>query len=323
MRGSTSTAIFSGVVRYDETMTTQVNVYGGPISDGLAYYGIPKADVGDPEKRRANPIQRPEEIENFSQPHYELLHEWRVVARRSHFRTPFFYVLGDGFFDYDGSWAPYSYYRLTPEYGFPVNGDPDTLYLPGALIRAQVTNRQWGWLPRVTMKHDRGEVIVGARAPSAPFTALGTTAVDAGTPSRGAVRLPVLRVQRGKGHRLAVRAHSRMICRPDVKLMADLQYAYNRYRLYDEKFVRNGLFRSVPFPESARGGQLQHRRPRGIRMSSLAYTSREPRLKNLYDAAEASTPASWGAVVPQFAPDGTGRFDFTRPLVQARIAVRC
>jgi iron complex outermembrane recepter protein len=48
---------------------------------------------------------------------------------------------------------------------------------------------------------------------------------------------------------------------------------------------------------------------------SVAYTSREPRLKNLYDAAEASTPVVWGAVIPQFAVDENGRLDFTRPLV--------
>jgi iron complex outermembrane receptor protein len=49
---------------------------------------------------------------------------------------------------------------------------------------------------------------------------------------------------------------------------------------------------------------------------SGAYTSREPRLKNLYDAAESSTPDSWGRVLPQFAPGPGGRYDFTQPLVK-------
>jgi iron complex outermembrane receptor protein len=48
----------------------------------------------------------------------------------------------------------------------------------------------------------------------------------------------------------------------------------------------------------------------------MSYTSREPRLKNLYDAAEASTPASWARVVPQFAAGSNGLLDFSRPLVK-------
>ncbi|MCB0294880.1 MAG: hypothetical protein KDG51_06495, partial [Calditrichaeota bacterium] len=50
-------------------------------------------------------------------------------------------VRGYGFFDYDGSWAPFSYYRITPEYGFDVNGDPQDRYAESLLIRAYVDNR--------------------------------------------------------------------------------------------------------------------------------------------------------------------------------------
>ena len=86
---------------------------------------------------------------------------------------------------------------------------------------------------------------------------------------------------------------------PGLKLMLDLQYAFNRYRLYDENVPGERLLRAVPLPESPRGDNVNlddrwslHDRGR---------TSREPRLKNLYDAAEASTPAAWGSVMPQFA----------------------
>jgi iron complex outermembrane receptor protein len=49
---------------------------------------------------------------------------------------------------------------------------------------------------------------------------------------------------------------------------------------------------------------------------STGVTSREPRLVNLYDAAEASTPASWGGVHPQFEVTPQGTYDFSRPLVK-------
>lgn len=304
---------FLGVIRYDSTMTTQLNFYGGPVSDGLAYYGISKDAVTDRDRRRENPIRRPEEIENFSQPHFELMHEWRLSPALTLSNT-FFLVLGDGFFDYDGSWAPLSYFRITQADGFAVAGDPDTLYLPGALIRAQVTNRQWGWLPRVTLQHDHGEVVVGGELRVHRSLHWGrlqwAEEIPAGVPPdyhyyeyRGAKDIASLYV------------HLLQDLRPDTKLMASLQYAFNRYRLYDEKFL--GTDFTVPYHFlNPRLGLNHNLTDRWNIYTSLGYTSREPRLKNLYDAAEASTPASWGAVIPQFGTDASGHPDFSRPLVK-------
>ena len=75
------------VVRYDDKLTSQLNLFGGPISDGLAYTGIAKFAVKDKQLRKDNYSfweadengytytldRRPDEIENFSQPHFELL----------------------------------------------------------------------------------------------------------------------------------------------------------------------------------------------------------------------------------------------------------
>jgi iron complex outermembrane receptor protein len=304
---------FLGIVRYDTTMTTQLNFYGGPISDGLAYYGISKDAVMDRDRRRENPIKRPEEIENFSQPHFELMHEWRLSPALTLSNT-LFLVLGDGFFDYDGSWAPLSYFRITPANGFAVAGDPDTLYIPGALIRAQVTNRQWGWLPRVTLHQDNGEVIVGGELRVHRSLHWGrlqwAEQIPAGVPPdyhyyeyRGAKDIASFYV------------HLLQDLRPDTKLMASLQYAFNRYRLYDEKFL--GTDFTVPYHFlNPRLGLNHNLTDRWNIYTSLGYTSREPRLQDLYDAAEASTPASWGAVVPQFGTDASGHLDFSRPLVK-------
>jgi iron complex outermembrane receptor protein len=304
---------FLGFIRYDETMTTQFNLYGGPISDGLAYYGIPKEDVTDRNRRRENPIKRPEEIENFSQPHVELLHEWHLSPSVTIANT-LFLVLGDGFFDYDGAWAPYSYYRITPANGVAVQGDPDTLFLPGALIRAQVTNRQWGWLPRVTWHLDHGDLIAGGELRIHRSVHWGrlqwAEEIPAGVPLD-------YRYYEYKGAKdiASVYVHLLHDLGADVKLMASVQYIFNRYRLYDEKFI--GTDFTVPYSFlNPRLGLNYNLTDRWNVYGSLAYTSREPRLKNLYDAAEASTPESWGAVTPQFGEDASGRFDFTHPLVK-------
>ncbi len=304
---------FLGMIRYDEDMTTQVNFYGGPVADHLAFYGIPKSDVKDRSKRRANPILRDEEIENFSQPHYELFHEWKLSDNVT-LNNTFFHILGEGFFDYDGSWAPFSYYRFTQQNGFDVAGDPDTLYLQNALIRAWVGNRQWGWLPRVTLKHHNGELVVGGEFRIHRSEHWGKL--------RRADSLPITvpenyRYYEYKGAKdmISLYVHEMFKPREDLTLMLNVQYAYNRYRLFDEKYV--GTDFAVPYHfVNPRVGINYNVDDHWNAYVSLAYTSREPRLKNLYDAAEASTPASWGAVVPQFAAQSNGTFDFSSPLVK-------
>ena len=304
---------FLGAARYDETMTTQVQFYGGPVADGLAFYGIPKADVTDPDRRRANPIARPEEIENFSQPHYELFHEWRLDSRLT-LNNTLFAVFGEGFFDYDGSWAPYSYFRITPENGFAVSGDPDTLFLPGALIRAQVENSQYGWLPRVTLRHDGGELVAGAELRFHRSLHWGRIQWAQDLPAGVS---PDYRYYEYRGAKdiASLYVHERYSLDTATTLHASLQYAYNRYRLYDERYV--GTAFGVPYHFLNPRLGVNHNFDASWNVyASVAYTTREPRLKNLYDAAEASTPAAWGPVVPQFETRPDGSFDFSRPLVK-------
>ncbi|MEK6755183.1 MAG: TonB-dependent receptor, partial [Bacteroidota bacterium] len=311
---------FLGATRYDATMTTQFNFYGGPIADHLAYYGIAKADAysSDSKRRRQNPIGRPEEIENFSQPHYELLHEWRL---NDHIRlnNTLFLITGDGFFDYDGSWAPYSYYRITRSNGFAVGGDPDTLYIPNALIRAFVSNVQYGWLPRASFQHDGGELTVGAELRVHRSLHWGALRWGENLPAGVS---PEYRYYdyRGAKDIVSLYAHELYKLRSDLTLQADLQYVYNRYHLYDEKYL--GTDFTVPYHFLNPRIGINYNVNEKIHVyTQLSRTSREPRLKNLYDAAEASTPASWGAVTPQFKTLPNGSYDFTNPMVKPEAVV--
>src|SRR5690606_32525925 len=67
-----------------------------------------------------------------------------------------FLIIGKGFFDYDASWADTNYLRITNQFGFNPTQNPEN-----ALIRAQVENTQYGWIPRVSLKHNNGELIFG------------------------------------------------------------------------------------------------------------------------------------------------------------------
>lgn len=311
---------FLGAIRYDEDMTTQFSFYGGPIADHLAYYGISKADAysRDVNVRRQNPIRRPEEIENFSQPHYELYHEWRLSDRLT-LNNTLFLVTGSGFFDYDGSWAPYSYYRITKENGFAVAGDPDTLYISGALIRAFVDNRQYGWLPRASIRHEDGELTVGAEM--RVHRSLHWGALRWGEKLPTGVT-PDYHYYEYRGAKDIVSLYAQEIYRlqPDLTVQAALQYVYNRYRLFNEKYI--GTEFSVPYYFfNPRLGVNYNLTSEFNIYTQISRTSREPRLKNLYDAAEASTPASWGSVTPQFKTLPRGAYDFSDPLVRPEALV--
>ena len=306
---------YLSAVRYDATMTTQLNFYGGPIEDHLAYYGIAKEEAysSDSRTRRRNPITRPEEIENFSQPHYELLHEWRFGNDLT-LSNALFHVAGEGFFDYDGSWAPYSYYRITPENGFPVSGDPDTLYIPGALIRAYVDNRQTGWLPRLSLNHSNGELTLGAEVRFHASLHWGALRWGEDLPQGVTPNYHYYEYRGGK-RILSLYARESYRVLPNVTVLAHLQYVYNQYRLFDEQYV--GTEFTVPYHFlNPRIGFNYNLTDSWNLIGHVSRTEREPRLKNLYDAAEASTPASWGPVTPQFELKPDGSYDFTKPLVK-------
>ena len=307
---------FLGLVRYDESMTTQFNFYGGPVADGLAYAGIPKEDLRDKDLRRKNYSywepgyfvpRRAEEIENFSQPHYEFLHEWRIDDQVT-LNNTLFVVTGEGFFDYDGSWAPYSYYRITPQNGFPVSGDPDTLYVANALIHAWVGNVQYGWLPRAFIRHDNGELTVGIEARIHRSLHWGSLRWGEGLPA-GVTPDYRYYEYRGAKNIFSLYLHELYSLRPDLNLLVDLQYAYNQYRLYDEKYVGTNF--SVPYHFiNPRIGVNYNLSERLNLYGQISHTSREPRLKNLYDAAEVT-----GGEEPQFRQTAGG-YDFSQPLVK-------
>ena len=293
---------FLGAVRFDEKMTTQLNFYGGPIADHLAYYGIPKSDITDRSKRRSNPIAREEEIENFSQPHYELLHEWRLNDRLILNNTLFF-ISGEGFYDFDGSWADTSYFRLTSVNRFRLTSNPEN-----ALIRAFVDNKQYGWMPRMTFRHGNGEFTTGAEIRLHRSLHWGRIqwAQNLST------QIPQdFRYYEYNGRKDIVSLYAQEFYRmqPDLTLMINLQYAYNRYRLHNEKFI--GTDFSIPYHFlNPRIGLNYNISEEWNVYASFSRTSREPRLKNLYDAGESS-----GGQVPQFQTKSDGSYDFDNPLV--------
>lgn len=305
-------------VRFDDNLTTQINIFGGPISDGLAYTGIAKFAVKDRNLRKANYSyweadesgytftlnRRPEEIENFSQPHYELLNEIKISDNLK-INSALFLVIGEGFFDYDGSWSVFydDYFRLR-ENGF------DTNYIPtNAIIRAQVENKQYGWIPRLNFSHKNGELIVGGELRIHRSVHWGNINYAENLPPNISKDYYYY-YYNGAKDIASFYIHESYNVDERINLLGEIQLAYHKYKLYNERYVGNDFSINNLFinPRVGINYKLTNQLSTFV---SFARVSREPRLKNYYDAAESSA-----GEVPQFELDQNGNYDFSKPLVK-------
>ncbi len=315
---------FIGAAHFGKRSNTRIHFYGGPIEDQLAYFGISKAEAEDRETRRTNYINDDKQIENFNQPHLEIINQMTLSDNLT-LQNVLFGIRGYGFFDYDGSWAPFSYFRLTPEFGFAVDGDPEAQYASSLLIRAYVDNRQAGWFPNISWQfNQRGTLTAGSELRL--HRSLHWGRIQEGSEDlpeavsgdfRGRDYIGERRYYEYKGSKDVLSPYAKINYQvtPILNLYGSLQYVYQKYRLYDEAFIGTEFDLTHNFLNPHLGINV-HLSDKVQGFVSYANTSREPRLKNFYDAAEASTPASWGAVVPQFSQTTEGVFDFNNPLVR-------
>ncbi|HRK03572.1 MAG TPA: TonB-dependent receptor [Chlorobiota bacterium] len=329
------TSWFFSAARFDESVTTQINVFGGPISDGLAYTGLPRAWALDANLRTRNLSdfgydstgrnleysveRRPQELENFSQPHYELLNDWSITDGLT-LKSSLFYYTGEGFFDYDASWSIY----YDDPYGLGENVRPTN-----TIVRAVVDNRHGGWIPRLVWENDLGQLTAGLeirlhRSDHYGRIRYAEQLPDAYDPDR--------KFYSYEGERDIFSAFARQIwvVNDDVSVTTELQVVTHRYGVTNEwQGGRQTSYMTVNGGSVGNGGDIFNVRytfanPRlGVHWNidefqssfiSVSMTSREPRRNNLYAASEA-----WYGVTPRFAADTSGgvvRYDFSKPLVQ-------
>lgn len=314
---------FLGAVRFDDNMTTRFHFFGGPLSDGLAYFGLPKFVVKDKKLRRQNIAdgwsldstgrayswaaeRRKQEVENFSQPHYELINELKIIPSVTLHNSLFFYT-GDGFFDYDASWADTTALRLGFKYGIPTSQNPTN-----TLVRAFVGNNQWGWLPNVEIKHENGLLSLGAEIRVHRSVHWGKIQFAEGLPQNIDPDYHFYEYN-GKKNIYSFYVHELFRSNEDISLMADVQFVKINYGIANEKYLGNNfnlpyLFINPKFGinyniDSEWNGYF-----------SLAYTSREPRLKNLY-AAEYSFFGEMPLFETQMV-NGVLVYNFSKPLAK-------
>jgi len=313
---------FFGAIRFDGEMSTRVHFFGGPITDGLAYDGLGKFVNGNRVLRRQNVVagwtadsagdayasvqfRRPQEQESFSQPHAELMNDWKISPSVTMHNTLFYYT-GDGYFDYDASWADTSMLRIGYRYGIPASANPTN-----ALVRAFVGNSQWGWLPALDINHGDGDLTVGAEMRFHRSTHWGKIEYAEGLPAGFDPDYHFYEFNGGKDM-FSLYGHELFRIRDDMTLMADAQLVRNLYTFTREKYLGN----TFAFPYlflNPRVGLNYNIDEAWSGYVSFSYTSHEPQLTNLYEGES----SAFGAM-PQFKADTTGgivRYDFSLPLV--------
>ncbi len=140
-------------VRYGHNTRLTVNVYGGVEVTQAAWDAAPASALAT--NRRFNPISYDNTIDNFSQPHYELLHEWQP-SKHWTVENSLFYIHGAGYYEQykDGkSLVDFGYQPFTRD------GSPVT--------ETNLVNQKWvykdhvGWVPRATWEHKNGTLQLG------------------------------------------------------------------------------------------------------------------------------------------------------------------
>ncbi|MFA6469562.1 MAG: TonB-dependent receptor, partial [Bacteroidota bacterium] len=311
---------FLGALRFDENMTTRVHLFGGPLTDQLVYTGLPKWTNNDKKLRRMNlsywetdaggknygytAQRRPQEKEGFNQPHYEILNEWKIDETQKLHNTLFYYD-SHGYFDYDASWADAATLRIDSAHGF--NPTP---IVQNAIVRGGVDLVQWGWLPRYELIHNQGMLTIGGEYRYHKGSHWGKVQYAEGLP---VFYNPDYRFYQYDGfkHMASVYVTESYKPQENMTLMANVQLAYNEYQIRNEKFLNNSF--SVPYVFiNPRLGMNYNMTDKWNTYVSFGYTSREPRLRNLYAAEDA-----YSGALPAFEADtsgGTTKYHFNKPI---------
>jgi iron complex outermembrane recepter protein len=326
---------FVSVARFDEKVWTQINVFGGPISDGLSYVGLPKSYIGDLDRRRhnysywdyngtgdtvnwASDITK-QDVEGFSQPHYEILNDW-FVSDNITIKSSLFYYTGDGFFDYGAGWADDDLNKTL---------DPEEGEIKGAFVKSFVGNKHGGWIPRMIWDHDLGELTVGAEMRWHRSEHWGKI-IHAQTLPENFDMDWKFYSNNGQRETFSIFAREMYKFANDFTINIEGQLVHQTYGLNDVKNgdsyadfkdkngdVYNGgdLFKVNYLFFNPRFGVNYNHDEHNSFYGLVAYTSREPRMKNLFAADE-----SYSGAQPKFESDtnsvGQILYDYDNPLVK-------
>lgn len=282
-------AYFLGVARYDGRLINRFQVYGGREETHLAYKGIPKELLAT--DRTYNPLEYSGEVDNFDQPHYELLTSWKLNDHLE-FDNTLFYIKGEGYYDQFRTDQGYGEYNLTDFTDAGGNEIDET-----DLVRRRfVENDFWGVVPRITYRRDKLRLAAGAELNSHRGVHTGTVMWAAVLPPDSVqVVTPDHTYYDYEGRKIAGSAfvNAEIAWTPQITTMTALQYQYRRYELLNDH--RNGINHVTPYSIiSPRAGINVNFTDHINVFANVAYTRQEPSADEIYDPQDYwSSPADY------------------------------
>jgi iron complex outermembrane receptor protein len=294
--------------RFTPHHTTKLIFYGGPEKTHLAYYGATRAEIA--ADRRVNPLQHPDEIDNFFQPHYELHDEWTLTERVT-LNNTFYGFRGDGYYD---QWKED---RDLGEYFFGTPG-ADTL-TTDLLRRRNVAEIDGGWIPRLTLDHKYGETIIGGELRLHDARHEGTVnwasrLPEGASPNQHYYDYKV-RKQSFSGY-----IHNLFRITDRLRAMLDAQFQSHRYELYEDRLFGTS-FDNTYSSFNPRFG-LNYRltdagdnpwQPLTIVYGNLSRAQREPASKDIYNPQDFYRMP---ITTPGYFSDGTAGGEYLGPSLE-------
>ncbi len=139
------------LAHFGDRSRVRLVLFGGPEQTHLAYDGVPKAVLdggltGSADRdRRFNPLTYPGEQDNFTQPHFQLIHDL-ALSPNTQLSETFFLFTGSGYYTEHKTGEPLSFYDLPP-----VTLPGGTVVTNTDLIRhRQIDEWDAGWVPTLT-----------------------------------------------------------------------------------------------------------------------------------------------------------------------------
>ena len=147
--GSDMIAYFAAINYYGKKSVAQLNIYGGNENTHAAWYASPQDALE--KNHRDNPIEYPNTIDNFSQPHFELHYSYKL-NERINLNNTIFYIHGKGYYE------AYKSGRNLWEYGLiPIDDGNES----DVIRQKWVEKNQYGWVGQAILKHHAGELTFG------------------------------------------------------------------------------------------------------------------------------------------------------------------